>query len=461
MTMTDTGIDVADGEYSWGDAPWVGMVREDVGALVAATFPARPPTEWFSNPKLREPTPLTISNDGRVYGHIATWRQSHIGMAGGVRPPKSRSNYAFFATGVLETAEGNMVNVGQITLAGGHAPLEASVAEAVAHYDNTQSAVMDVAIGEDRIGVWAAGALRPDIDEVRLRSIRASSVSGDWRPINGGLELVAVCAVNVPGFPIPRARVASGQTVALVAAGTEDLAYAALLDRAGVDIRAGITAGLNGVDQRVKRVEEALLATSSRQRLEVRRALQRAKTIAAAAEPPAPEDDALRESLRARVRGDGTGEVTPQVGVDLDALRARVRGAQPAPPTVEELRARVHPDVEPDVEVDEESDELSWGGDLQLIEASAADVHAIALRMRVRGGVTATATSALTSKVRENAAKKGQAMKDGSFPIRDKTDLKKAIKACGRAKNIAAAKRHIKKRARALGATDLLPDSWK
>jgi len=247
-----------------------------------------------------------------------------------------------------------------------------------------------------------------------------------------------------------------------VPAGTEDLAYAALLDRAGVDIRAGITAGLNGVDQRVKRVEEALIATSSRQRLEVRRAVRRAKAIAASAEPPAPQDDALRESLRARVRGDGTGEVTPQVGVDLDALRARVRGerAEVATPTVEELRARVHPDAEPDVEVDDE-DEISWGGDLQLIEASAADVHAIALRMRVRGGVTATATSALTSKVRENAAKKGQAMKDGSFPIRDKTDLKKAIKACGRAKNLAAAKRHIRKRARALGATDMLPDSWK
>ena len=107
---------------------------------------------------------------------------------------------------MLDTDDGKKVNVGQITLTGGHAPLDGKLPDVVAHYDNTKSAVMDVSVGEDKHGIWVAGALRPDIDELRLRAIRASSVSGDWRPINGHLELVAVCAVNVPGFPIPRAR---------------------------------------------------------------------------------------------------------------------------------------------------------------------------------------------------------------------------------------------------------------
>lgn len=53
------------------------------------------------------------------------------------------------------------------------------------------------------------------------------------------------------------------------------------------------------------------------------------------------------------------------------------------------------------------------------------------------------------------------AMPDGSFPIANKSDLKNAIQAFGRAKNKAAAKAHIIRRARALGATDLLPDDWK
>jgi len=66
-----------------------------------------------------------------------------------------------------------------------------------------------------------------------------------------------------------------------------------------------------------------------------------------------------------------------------------------------------------------------------------------------------------TDEQRKKMAGEGKAMKDGSFPIENKDDLKNAIKAYGRAKNKAAAKRHIIKRAKALGATDLLPDDWK
>lgn len=66
-----------------------------------------------------------------------------------------------------------------------------------------------------------------------------------------------------------------------------------------------------------------------------------------------------------------------------------------------------------------------------------------------------------TADQRKTAAKKGAAMPDGSFPILTEQDLKNAIHAIGRAKDPAAAKTHIKKRARALGLTDLLPDDWR
>ena len=52
-------------------------------------------------------------------------------------------------------------------------------------------------------------------------------------------------------------------------------------------------------------------------------------------------------------------------------------------------------------------------------------------------------------------------MPDGSFPIANVQDLKNAIKSVGRSKNPAAAKAHIKKRAKALGNTKLLPEDWK
>lgn len=60
---------------------------------------------------------------------------------------------------------------------------------------------------------------------------------------------------------------------------------------------------------------------------------------------------------------------------------------------------------------------------------------------------------------REAAAGEGAAMPDGSYPIKTLEDLKNAISAFGRAKNQAAVARHIQRRARALDATNLLPDS--
>ncbi len=66
-----------------------------------------------------------------------------------------------------------------------------------------------------------------------------------------------------------------------------------------------------------------------------------------------------------------------------------------------------------------------------------------------------------SEKQRKSLAKKKEAMPDGSFPIRNTSDLKNAIQAVGRAKDQAKAKAWIKKRAKALGKEDLLPDTWK
>ena len=62
---------------------------------------------------------------------------------------------------------------------------------------------------------------------------------------------------------------------------------------------------------------------------------------------------------------------------------------------------------------------------------------------------------------RRRMAASGQAMPDGSFPIANREDLRRAIQSVGRASNYDAARRHIIRRARALGATDMLPEDWK
>lgn len=62
---------------------------------------------------------------------------------------------------------------------------------------------------------------------------------------------------------------------------------------------------------------------------------------------------------------------------------------------------------------------------------------------------------------RQELAEKGHAMPDGSYPIVTEEDLKNAIQAIGRSKDPDATRSHIKKRAKALGKEDLIPDEWR
>lgn len=191
-------------------------------ALIAAAIPTAPPESWFKDPSLTGPTALVIEDDGRVYGHIAAWGTCHIGQIGKcVEPPTSPSNYAYFRTGALQTAEGTSVAVGHLTMDTGHAGPRDSATQAAAHYDNTGYVFADVAAGEDAYGIWVAGSLRPGIPADRVRIARSAPISGDWRTIRGSLELVGALAVNVPGFPVPRPKglLASGEVKSLQASG--------------------------------------------------------------------------------------------------------------------------------------------------------------------------------------------------------------------------------------------------
>lgn len=62
--------------------------------------------------------------------------------------------------------------------------------------------------------------------------------------------------------------------------------------------------------------------------------------------------------------------------------------------------------------------------------------------------------------VREEMSKAGHAMEDGSFPIKDEADLRNAIMAHGRAKDVDAARMFITKRAKELGMEEMIPEEW-
>ncbi len=61
---------------------------------------------------------------------------------------------------------------------------------------------------------------------------------------------------------------------------------------------------------------------------------------------------------------------------------------------------------------------------------------------------------------RKTMASSGVAESDGSYPIPDRSSLSDAIHAYGRSSDPAKTKRHIIARARALGATSMLPADW-
>lgn len=197
---------------------------QDLAALVAGAAPVEPPAAWFEMPRFTGPTPMKVTKDGQVYGHIALWGTCHATHAQEgqcVPPPHSASNYSRFHYGALLTAEGTEIAVGHLTMDTRHASKDASPFGAVDHYERTGTVAADVRAYEDEWGIAVAGAIRPEMTAAQIRAFRAAPISGDWRRIGYDLELHAALAVNVPGFGVPRPAglVAGGTVQSLVAAG--------------------------------------------------------------------------------------------------------------------------------------------------------------------------------------------------------------------------------------------------
>jgi hypothetical protein len=202
-------IDANGNAWSVGDEP---VEESGLTASAVGLAPERPPVEWFDDPELEELTPMTITDDGRIFGHAWAWDTCHLSFDSCVVAPRSLTDYAYFQLGEVECEGGERPSVGKVTLDTGHAGQRLSRAEATRHYDDTGTVAAYVAFGEDEFGGWFAGAIAPDLDEAKLRILRGAAISGDWRGVEGNLELIALLAVNVPGFPVPRQRelVASG-----------------------------------------------------------------------------------------------------------------------------------------------------------------------------------------------------------------------------------------------------------
>lgn len=190
--------------------------------LVAAAAPSAPPRKWFEVAEPDLVMPMTVTDDGQVFGHLAAWGVCHIGIQGKcVTAPRSASGYAYYHLGAVQCDDGTLISTGPLTVDTTHASqaIGTGWADTQAHYEHTGNAVADVKARDGKHGIWVCGALRPWATSEQIRALRAAPPSGDWRKIAGSLELVAALGVNTPGFMSPRAVLASGEIQSLVAAG--------------------------------------------------------------------------------------------------------------------------------------------------------------------------------------------------------------------------------------------------
>lgn len=181
-------------------------------ALVAAATarivePDIYPAAFFDNPYLSEPTPIHVTGDGRVMGHLACWETMHTAYPDmQVTPYRSYSGYAEFHQSSAHLDTGDVLRVGRLTVGGGHGPAGRGMRAAIAHYDDVTTCWAFVRAGEDDIGIWVSGAIHAQADERMVKLALSTPHSGHWERVGGHPELLIGHAVNIPGFPIPAAQ---------------------------------------------------------------------------------------------------------------------------------------------------------------------------------------------------------------------------------------------------------------
>lgn len=199
------------------DAPAAASAEAEAITAAVATAHKRPPAEWFDNPNLTGPTPLTIEASGRVFGHIAPWdmpgkqKACHVGYSDRCvcAPPSPDGEYPYMKSGgTTLCADGSKVDTCIIAYLGGHPDDDGSQPWTTikAAYDDPGNAGLIVNIGEDKHGVWIAGMVAPTRSPAEVDVMRVCGVSGHWRArIQGdpkrGARLIGACCVLSEGFP--------------------------------------------------------------------------------------------------------------------------------------------------------------------------------------------------------------------------------------------------------------------
>jgi hypothetical protein len=239
LTMTPfpafelAAIQLGDGAGDQADAAEEEPAAEEEDAVAASAAAAElvdlrvyPPLSFFTMPEpewgdpllhqqdpggTRWGVPLTITEDGHVFGHLALWGECLRGRPElCIQPPDSATAYAEFHCGPgVMTAEGELVSTGPLVVGCAHYPTSGADRSSYQlvrdFYAQAGLGWADVRVTSGEFGPWMSGRERPDVTPAQRSILRSLAVSGDWsRGPDGQMELCAVLSVNKPGFPVRR-----------------------------------------------------------------------------------------------------------------------------------------------------------------------------------------------------------------------------------------------------------------
>ncbi len=164
--------------------------------------------------KATGPTPLTVDEDGSVYGHVrlyGTCYQYGGGQGNGgycTEPPLSACGYSKFHVHGAKLDDGSIIPVGAITYGYGHESRGGLMASQD-HYNNVATMAAKVVASEDEWGVWVCGEVLESHRE-QAYDLLLSPMSGHWEPDADNdhhLEMLAAHIVVTPGYNVQGRRI--------------------------------------------------------------------------------------------------------------------------------------------------------------------------------------------------------------------------------------------------------------
>lgn len=166
-----------------------------------------------------------VNPDNSAHGYLAMWGTCHMASKQMgeecVTPPWPTDNYQSFMQETVALTSGIDLPVGSMTVGRkGHADRGLAARATADFYDRTGNIGAYVRLTAGAFGIWASGHLNLDATADVLKGMHGPA-SGDWRDINGNLELIAALRIPNPGFPVPKVstHMENGKMKALVAAG--------------------------------------------------------------------------------------------------------------------------------------------------------------------------------------------------------------------------------------------------